>query len=180
MHTMKRTILIAGLVSISAAAFLSSAADAAPKKPAQAVGAAKQPELPTVLTGLPTNLTVHVLRCVRANVPEFGTNNVVVLQYRIKKIGPDTGPVKYYDDARFDAIKIKAKDASLGSGFEPIGGAGHEESTYSGGVDTSNWKVGQTGDGYAWFKIPERVTDIDVFFPKTSPVRLTIDVPRAK
>jgi hypothetical protein len=113
---------------------------------------------------------------VRANVPEFGRNNIVVLQYRIKKVGANTGAVKYFGDDRFVSIDIKVKDPMLGSGFEVIRGV-HEQPTHSDDVATADWKVGQTGDGYAWFKIPESVSTIDVFFPKTSPVRLNIEVP---
>ncbi len=174
---MNKSVLVAIALAASAMSFMAPSSEAANKTVAKAPAAAKQ-ALPTVLTGYPTNLTVQVLRCVRANVPEFGTNNVVVLQYRLKKIGANTGAVKYFGDARFAAIDIKAKDPMLGSGFEPIGGAGHEERTYSDDVDTANWNNGQTGDGYAWFKIPERVTELDVFFPKTSPVRVPIEVPK--
>lgn len=175
---MNTKLLLAGIIASSLTTFTVLEAEAAPAKKAVKATAEKKAALPTVLTGFPTNLTVEVLRCVRANVPEFGTNNVVVLQYRLKKVGPNTGAVKYYSDAKFNAIDIKAKDPSLGSGFEPIRGAGHQESTYSDDVDTADWKVGQTGDGYAWFKIPERITALDVFFPKTSPVRLSIEVPK--
>lgn len=175
---MNKKIMIAGVLAISIANFLLPAAsEAAPKK--AAASAAKKAELPTILTGFPTNLTVQVLRCVRANVAEFGRNNVVVLQYRLKKVGPNTGAVKYFGDARFIALEIKVKDASLGSAYEVISGAGHEHSTRSEDVDTTNWTVGQTGDGYAWFKIPDDVTTLDVFFPKTSPVRIPIEVPKA-
>jgi hypothetical protein len=138
--------------------------------------AAKQ-ELPKMLTGFPTNISVQVLRCIRANVPEFGRNNVVVLQFRLRKEGPDTGPVKYFGDDRFEPTEIKCRDPILSSSFEPIGGAGHEESTYSNTAVTSGWKVGQTGDGYAWFKIPERITILDVYFPKTRPMRIPIEIP---
>jgi hypothetical protein len=171
-------ILIAAMIAVSAVSLMVPTANAAPKLGAKQLAAApKKAELPTVLTGFPTNLTVQVLKFVRANVPEFGRNNVVVLQYRIKKVGPNTGAVKFFGDARFNAIDIKAKDPALGSGFEVIRGV-HDEPTYSDDVDTANWKVGQTGDGYAWFKIPERITALDVFFPKTSPVRVAIEVPK--
>ncbi len=176
---MKTTTLIAGILAISAAGVLNLPSEAAPKQAGKTPVAAKKSELPTVLTGFPTNLTVQVLRCIRANVPEFGTNNVVVLQYRIKKVGADTGKVQFFGDARFNAIDVKSKDPVLASSFEPIRGAGHQESTYSDDVDTTDWKVGQTGDGYVWFKIPDRVTSIDVFFPKTSPVRVPIEVPKS-
>ncbi len=171
--------MIASVIAISAFSFLlPTSSDAAPAK-ASAKKAEKKDELPTVLTGFPTNLTVQVLRCVRANVAEFGRNNVVVLQYRLKKVGPNTGAVKYFGDARFVALEIKVKDAMLGSAYEVIRGAGHEHSTRSEDVETGDWKVGQTGDGYAWFKIPEDVKTLDVYFPKTSPVRLNIEVPKA-
>ena len=173
-NKVNKQILIASVIAISAISFLAPASEAAPKK-----AAATAAKLPTVLTGFPTNLTVEVLRCVRANVAEFGRNNVVVLQYRIKKVGPNTGAVKFFGDARFNALEIKVKDASLGSSYEVISGAGHEHSTRSGDVDTTNWTVGQTGDGYAWFKIPDDVSTLDVFFPKTSPVRVNIEVPKA-
>lgn len=166
------------LLGLSLGALPSEAAPAKAAKPAKTAAAEKKDELPTIQTGYATNLTIQVLRCVRANVPEFGTNNVVVIQYRLKKVGANTGPVKFYGDTIFPAIDIKARDASLGSSFEPIRGANLQEKTYSDDVDTQNWKVGQTGDGYAWFKIPERVTALDVFFPKTSPVRLNIEVPK--
>lgn len=173
--------IITSLAAFSMAALFIQSAEAVPaKQHAKAAATTKSKELPTILTGYPTNITVQVLKCVRANVPEFGRNNVVVLQYRLKKIGPNIGQIKYFDDSRFQALEIKARDASLGSSFEPIRGAGHEESTYSEDVDTATWKAGQNGDGYAWFKIPEHVTTLDVFFPKTKPVRLEIEVPTAK
>ncbi|MBX9689690.1 MAG: hypothetical protein K2X27_23465 [Candidatus Obscuribacterales bacterium] len=173
---MNTKILIASVLAFSIVSFASTASEAAPKKAAAA--AAKKPELPTVLTGFPTNLTIEVLRCVRANVAEFGRNNIVVLQFRLKKVGPNTGAVKYFGDARFIPLEIKAKDASLGSSYEVISGAGHEHPTRSGDTDTTNWKVGQTGDGYVWFKIPDDVNTLDIFFPKTNPVRVSVEVPK--
>lgn len=178
---MNRKILKGSVLALLVMGFLVPANEAAPTKKGgdSAKKTEKKDELPTVLTGFPTNLTLQVLRCVRANVAEFGKNNVVVLQYRLKKVGPNTGAVKYFGDARFVALEIKAKDATLGSSYEVIRGAGHEHSTRSEDVDTADWKVGQTGDGYAWFKIPEDVNTLDVYFPKTSPVRLQVEVPKS-
>lgn len=170
----KLAILLSGILVISSFGLSTLPGDAAPKKTASA----KPKPLPTILTGFPTNLSLTVLRCVRAHVPEFGTNNVVVIQYRLRKEGPNTGDVKYFGDARFVALDIKTRDPALASAYEPIRGANLGERTYSDDVDTANWKVGQTGDGYAWFKIPERVTSLDVFFPKTSPIRIPIEVPK--
>lgn len=176
---MNKKILIASVLAMSTMSFLLPASEAAPKKAAApAKKEEKKDELPTVLSGFPTNLTIQVLRCVRANVEEFGRNNIVVLQYRLKKVGPNTGAVKYFGDARFIPIEIKAKDAMLGSSYEVITGAGHEHNTRSGDVDTTDWKVGQNGDGYVWFKIPSDVNTLDVYFPKTSPVRVPVEVPK--
>lgn len=144
---------------------------------AKKVAPVQKKEFPKLMTGLETNVSVQLLRVVRANVPEFGRNNIVVVQYRLRKEGANKPGTIY--KGWFEATDIKARDPALGSAYEVIRGV-HEHSTYSQTAMTNSWQTGQTGDGYAWFKIPDDVKRIDLFFPETRPFNnIPIEVPKA-
>lgn len=161
---------VLALTTLALLSSLSLDADAAPKAPAKAK------EYPKVLTGFDTNLSVQVLRCVRAHVPGFGHNAVVVLQYRLRKEGANPPGSPPFSKDKFWPREIKAKDPSLGQAYE-VWQPNEENETYSKAFWTSEWKSGQNGDGYVWLKVPERVNVIDVYFPFTVPQRVNIEVP---
>lgn len=146
------------------------------KAKAQAAAAAKT--FPKVMTGFQTNMSVQILRCVRAHVPGFGTNQVVVLQYRLRKEGGNPPGSPPYDKDKFWTRDIKARDPVLGQSFK-VWEATEGNETASGNFWTSEWKAGQNGDGYVWLNIPDRVKVVDIFFPYTNPQRVEIEVPKA-
>lgn len=135
-------------------------------------------QFPKVMTGFDTHMSVQILRCVRAHVPGFGQNQVVVLQYRLRKEGANPSGSPPYDKDKWWPSDIKARDPVLGQGFKPWPPSEGND-TYSGAFWTDDWKTGQTGDGYVWLNIPERVKVIDIFFPYTNPQRVEIEVPHA-
>jgi hypothetical protein len=51
--------------------------------------------------------------------------------------------------------------------------------TYSKNKWTDEMKPGESGDGYVWLNIPDRVNLVDVYFPYTNPQRVKIEVPKA-
>jgi hypothetical protein len=76
----KKAVLLV-LSVFTALGTLAADCQAAPAKAATPQG------FPKVMTGLDTKVSVQILRCVRAHVPGFGQNQVVVLQYRLRKEG---------------------------------------------------------------------------------------------
>ena len=171
---MKKIVLLALAITwTSQSAFTVLPADA--KAPAAA--AAKAPSFPKVMTGLDTKVSVQVLRCIRANVDGFGHNQVVVVQYRLRKEGPNPPGSPPFKKDKFWPGETKAKDPALGQGFK-VWERSEGNDTYSGALWTSDWKPGQTGDGYIWLNVPERVNVIDLYFPYTNPQRLNIEIPK--
>ncbi len=167
------------VVALMAMLAISGAVSAA--TPGECKSAAKAPakatQFPKVLTGLDTNVSIQVLKCVRAHVPGFGTNQVVVVQYRLRKEGGNPSGDPPYDKDKFYPREIKARDPALGQKFlvwEPTSG----NETYSANQWTSEFKPGQNGDGYVWLNIPDRVKTIDLIFPYTVPQRIDIEVPK--
>lgn len=137
---------------------------------------APAPKFPKVMTGLDTNVSVQILRCVRAHVPGFGQNQVVVLQYRLRKEAGNPGGQPPYEKDKWWPNEIKARDPMLGQAFavwQPSSG----NETYSHAKWTDEMKPGENGDGYVWLNIPERVKQIDLFFPYTVPQRVAIETP---
>lgn len=145
--------------------------------PGDCKGEAKAKEYPKVMTGFQTNMSVQILRCVRAHVPGFGHNAVVVLQYRLRKEGPNPSGSPPFDKDKFWPRDIKAKDPALGQAFE-VWAPNDENQTYSHAFWTSEWKPGQNGDGYVWLNVPQRCNVIDVYFPYTNPQRVNVEVPK--
>lgn len=152
------------VIAISAAAPWGNAAPAKPK------------ENPKVMTGLDTKVSVQVLKLVRAHVEGFGKNQVVVVQYRLRKEGPNPPGQPPFEKDKWWPRDIKARDPALGMGFAPWEPTSGNE-TYSKAFWTDEWKPGQNGDGYVWLNIPERVKTIDLIFPYTIPQRMNIEVP---
>lgn len=143
-----------------------------------AAPAAKKTEFPKVMTGFDTHLSVQILRCVRAHIEGFGHNQVVVVQYRLRKEGPNPSGSPPFDKDKWWPRDIKARDPALGQAFQvwqPTSG----NETYSQACWTDEWKPGQNGDGYVWLNIPERVKVVDIVFPYTIPQRVQIEVPKA-
>lgn len=139
--------------------------------------AAKKAEFPKVMTGFDTKLSVQILRVIRSHVEGFGHNAVVVVQYRIRKEGPNPSGSKPFEKDKFWPRDIKGRDPSLGQAFN-VWQPNEENETYSKAFWSSDWNVGQTGDGYVWLNVPERVKVIDIYFPYTNPQRVNIEVPR--
>lgn len=138
---------------------------------------AKAKQYPKVMTGLDTNVSVQVLKCVRAHVEGFGQNQVVVVQYRLRKEGPNPSGTPPFSKDKWWPNEIKARDPALGQGFkvwDPTSG----NDTYSKAKWTDEMKPGENGDGYVWLNIPERVKVIDLIFPFTIPQRMEIEVPK--
>lgn len=148
--------------------------------PGEAKGSApaKPKEFPKVMTGFDTHMSVQILRCVRAHVEGFGHNQVVVLQYRLRKEGANPSGAPPYEKDKWWPSDIKARDPALGQAFKPWGPTEGNE-TYSAACWTDEWKTGQNGDGYVWLNIPDRVKVIDVIFPYTIPQRVEIELPKA-
>lgn len=170
---MNKAISILTIISCAAAISVS------PARSANAQKTAAQPKTyAKVLTGMETNVSVQLLRVVRANVNEFGRNNIIVVQYRLRKEGPNThhGLVT---KAWFDPGEIKLRNSTMGDSYETIRGI-HEHHTCSGQSMTNEWTVGQQGDGYAWFKVPDDVTTVDIFFPYTHGyMGIPVEIPKA-
>lgn len=134
-------------------------------------------EFSKVMTGFDTNLSIQILRCVRAHVEGFGHNAVVVLQFRIRKEGANPAGSPPFAKDKFWPRDIKARDPVLGQSFK-VWENNDENDTSSKAFWSSEWKNGQTGDGYVWLKVPERCNTIDVFFPYTNPIRVNVEVPK--
>jgi hypothetical protein len=149
--------------------------DAKPATPA----APKAKTFPKVMTGLDTNVSIQILRCVRAHVEGFGTNQVVVVQYRLKKEGPNPSGAPPYEKDKFWPNEIKARDPVLGQAFK-VWQPSEGNETYSRAKWTDEMKPGENGDGYVWLNIPDRVNTIDLFFPYTNPQRVDIEIPKAQ
>lgn len=139
--------------------------------------AAKKKEFPKVMTGFDTQMSVQILRVIRSHVEGFGHNAVVVVQYRLRKEGANPPGSKPFEKDKFWPRDIKARDPAMGQAFT-VWQPNEENETYSKAFWTSDWNPGQTGDGYVWLKVPERVNTIDIFFPFTNPQRVNIEVPR--
>lgn len=142
-----------------------------------AAAAAKPKEYPKVMTGLDTHVSVQLLRCVRSHVEGFGHNQVVVVQYRLRKEGANPPGSPPYDKDKWWTRDIKARDPVLGQAFLPWQPTSGNE-TMSANFWTDEWKPGQNGDGYVWLNIPDRVKTIDLIFPYTIPQRVNIEVPK--
>ena len=170
---MKKAISVLTVIATAAAISIT------PVNAAQAAKAATKPkEYAKVLTGMDTNVSIQLLRVVRANVAEFGRNNIVVIQYRLRKEGPNLHP-GLTSKAWFDPIEIKLRNSSMGDSYETIRGI-HEHHTCSGESMTNEWTVGRQGDGYAWFKVPDDVTTVDIFFPFTHGyMGIPVEIPKA-
>jgi hypothetical protein len=139
--------------------------------------ATAEPQYPKVMTGLDTKVSVQLLKCVRAHVEGFGHNQVVVVQYRLRKEGANPPGSPPFDKDKWWTRDIKARDPAMGQAFLPWQPTSGNE-TYSANFWTSEWKPGQNGDGYVWLNIPERVKTIDLIFPYTNPQRVNIEVPK--
>jgi hypothetical protein len=167
----KKAVLLV-LSVFTALGTLAADCQAAPAKAATPQG------FPKVMTGLDTKVSVQILRCVRAHVPGFGQNQVVVLQYRLRKEGANPSGAPPYDKDKWYPREIKARDPVLSQAFEvwqPTSG----NETYSKNKWTDEMKPGESGDGYVWLNIPDRVNLVDVYFPYTNPQRVKIEVPKA-
>lgn len=171
MHSKVCGILLSALALTS---FAVSPGNCAPTK----ATASKGHEYPKVMTGFDTHMSIQIKKCIRAHVPGYGTNQVVVLQYILRKEGPNPAGSPPYDKDKFWPRDIKARDPALAQAFKVWQQNGDEE-TASAAFWTDEWKPGQNGEGYVWLNIPERVKVIDVYFPYTNPQRVEIEIPKA-
>src|SRR5262245_4343619 len=132
---------------------------AAPADAGKVSGAGK---LPKIMTGLDDGVSLEVLKCVRSHVEGFGHNQVVVVQFRLKKEGPIDKSKRQTKNMLY-AANIKARDPAMANSFK-CWGKKNGETTHSDMIFTMNWPVGQTGDGFVWLNIPERVQTVDLIF----------------
>lgn len=128
-----------------------------------------------IMTGLDDGVSVEIPKCMRSHVEGFGHNQIVVVQYRLKKEGPIDKSKRKTKNV-FYAAKILARDPAMGNSFK-CWTKRNGETTHSNIVFTSNWPLGQTGDGFVWLNIPEKVEVTDLVFPETEPIRTTIAKP---
>jgi hypothetical protein len=168
----------AKLFSIAMAMLVAGNIFATPAESKGSAPAASASKFPKVMTGFETKMSVQILRVVRAHVPGFGQNGVVVVQYRLRKEGPNPPGNTPFEKDKWWPSDIKARDPVMSQAFN-VWQRTDTEQTYSDACWTSDWKVGQQGDGYVWLNVPERIKVIDIYFPYTNPQRVQIEVPKA-
>lgn len=139
----------------------------------QPLSASSQPTQPAAtsfekkMTGMVTNMSVQLLAVKRIQVEN--RNDIVLVQYRLRKEGEKKGELPGGDDLilyRFDPQNIKGRDTNTNESFEYI--SLKEHNTYSNPVDTTGWNIGQQGDGFVWLKVPKETNTLDILFPTTS------------
>jgi hypothetical protein len=103
---------------------------------------------------------VELLSVRRIQDPETGTRDVVNVQFRVRRIAPDS----IVTQPGFNTSFTRAINPETNEVYKLIEG---RDSSDSSSIAVGNMREGASVDAHAWLKVPEGVSTIDIYVPDT-------------
>jgi hypothetical protein len=103
---------------------------------------------------------VELLSVRRIQDPETGTRDVVNVQFRVRRIAPDS----IVTQPGFNTSFTRAINPETNEVYKLIEG---RDSSDSSSIAVGNMREGASADAHAWLKVPEGVSTIDIYVPDT-------------
>jgi hypothetical protein len=103
---------------------------------------------------------VELLSVRRIQDPETGTPDVVNVQFRVRRIAPDS----IVTQPGFNTSFTRAINPETNEVYKLIEG---RDSSDSSSIAVGNMREGASADAHAWLKVPEGVSTIDIYVPDT-------------
>lgn len=102
---------------------------------------------------------VELLSVKRIQDPETGKQDVVNVQFRVRRLSSDSPPVL---NQILSPNQVAARNPETSETYEPV-----DLKRATDPILINLVNVNASVDGYVWLKIPEGVNTIDLFFPET-------------